>query len=318
MLGRFLLRRLGLSVLTLALLSLVVFAGGQLLPGDTARAILGPLADPRAVESLNRQLGTDRPALTLYLDWAGHLLRGDMGQSYAFRAPVAPFIGAALLNSLKLAAMVFAIVVPLATGAGVLAAVRAGRPLDRAISLVSLSLTVIPEFVSAIALILVFSVWLRWLPLSAAWPAGAGPLVQAQHLLLPALPLVVVMFGYIARMARAGTVEALGADYTRTAVLKGLPWHRVAGRHVLRNALLPTISVIAAQVGYATGGLVVVETLFRYQGIGGLILNAAKGKDFPMMQAGILAVGAITILTTLAADLLIVFLNPRLRAGLGT
>jgi peptide/nickel transport system permease protein len=131
-LARFILRRLGLSLLTLALLSVVVFVGVQVLPGDTARAILGPLADPRAVEALNRQLGTDRPALTLYVEWIAKLLSGDLGQSYIYRAPVASFIGPALLNSLKLAAMVFAIVVPLAIGAGVLAALHAGRPLDRA------------------------------------------------------------------------------------------------------------------------------------------------------------------------------------------
>lgn len=315
MLVRFILRRLGLSLLTLALLSVVVFMGVQVLPGDTARAILGPLADPRAVESLNRQLGTDRPALTLYVEWIGKLLSGDLGQSYIYRAPVASFIGPALLNSLKLAAMVFVIVVPLAIGAGVLAALSAGRPLDRAISVGSLSLTVIPEFVSSIALILVFAVWLNWLPLTATAPPGSGPLVQAQHLLLPALPLVIVLFGYLARMARAGTVEALAADYTRTALLKGLPWRTVLLRHVLRNALMPTVTVIAAQVGYAIGGLVVVETLFRYQGIGSLILNAAKAKDFPMLQGGILAVGAFFILTTLAADVIYALLNPRLRAS---
>ncbi|MEZ0211394.1 MAG: ABC transporter permease, partial [Xanthobacteraceae bacterium] len=215
-LGRFLARRLALSLLTLWLLSVVVFFGCQVLPGDPARAILGPLADPRAVAALNERLGADRPPVEVYLSWIGGLVTGDMGQSYAYRAPVAPFIGNALVNSLKLAAMVFAIVVPLGIGAGVLAALRAGRPLDRIISVAGLSLTVIPEFVSSIVLILVFAVLLRWLPLSATWPAGSGPLVQMQHLILPALPLVIVLFGYIARMTRAGMVEALAADYTRT------------------------------------------------------------------------------------------------------
>ena len=314
-LGRFLAKRLGLSLLTLWLLSVVVFLGTQVLPGDPARAILGPLADPRAVAALNEQLGADRPPVEIYLSWVGGLLTGDMGQSYAYRSPVAPFIGAALVNSLKLAGMVFLIVVPLGIGAGVLAALHAGRPLDRAISVAGLSLTVIPEFVSSIALILVFAVLLRWLPLSATWPTGAGPLVQMQHLLLPALPLVIVLFGYIARMTRAGTVEALSADYTRTAVLKGLPWRTVLSRHVLRNALLPTITVIAAQMGYALGGLVVVESLFRYQGIGSLVLGAARAKDFAMLQAGILVIGGFFVVTTLAADLATAMLDPRLRTG---
>lgn len=314
-LPRFLLKRLLLSLLTLWLLSIVVFLGCQVLPGDPGRAILGPLADVRAVATLNEKLGADRPPVEIYLSWVGGLLQGEMGQSYAYRSPVAPFVANALANSLKLAAMVFAIVVPIGIGAGIIAALQAGRPVDRVISVAGLSLTVIPEFVSSIALILVFAVFLRWLPLSAAWPTGAGPLVQIQHLILPALPLAIVLFGYIARMTRAGMVEALSADYTRTAVLKGLPWRQVLSRHVLRNALLPTITVIAAQMGYALGGLVVVESLFRYQGIGSLVLGAARAKDFAMLQAGVLVIGAFFVLTTLAADTITALLDPRLRTG---
>ena len=308
-------RRLALGLLTLFLLSVVVFLGTQVLPGNPGRAILGPLADQRAVEALNAQLGANRPPLVIYVDWMGGMLTGDMGQSYTFRQPVAPFVGAALVNSLKLVAVIFAIVVPLGIGAGVIAALHAGRTVDRIVSLASLSLTVIPEFVSSIVLILVFAVILRWLPLTASWPAGSGPLVQLQHLILPALPLVIVLFGYIARMTRSGTIEALSADYTRTAILKGLRWRTILRRHVLRNALLPTITVIATQAGYALGGLVVVETLFRYQGIGNLVLQAAKGKDFAMLQAGVLTIGAFFIVITLIADTLVVALNPRLRTG---
>lgn len=308
-------RRLGLAALTLALLSMVVFAGAQVLPGDVGRAILGPLADPEAVAAINHEVGADRPAVETYFTWIGHFLTGDMGRSYTFRAPVAPFVGNALLNSLKLAAVAFVIVVPLSIGAGVYAAMRAGRWQDRAISVVSLSLTVVPEFVSSIALILVLGIWLRWLPISAATRPGTPALEQLRHLILPALPLVIVLFGYIARMARAGTLDALDSDYARTAVLKGLPARTVIVRHVLRNALLPTITVVAAQVGYMIGGLVVVESLFRYQGIGSLILNAARGKDFPMLEAGILTVGAIFVATTLLADTLYTVLNPRLREG---
>ena len=308
-------RRLGLAALTLALLSMVVFAGAQVLPGDVGRTILGPLADPEAVAAINHEVGADRPAVETYFTWIGHFLTGDMGRSYTFRAPVAPFVGNALLNSLKLAAVAFVIVVPLSIGAGVYAAMRAGRWQDRAISVVSLSLTVVPEFVSSIALILVLGIWLRWLPISAATRPGTPALEQLRHLILPALPLVIVLFGYIARMARAGTLDALDSDYARTAVLKGLPARTVIVRHVLRNALLPTITVVAAQVGYMIGGLVVVESLFRYQGIGSLILNAARGKDFPMLEAGILTVGAIFVATTLLADTLYTVLNPRLREG---
>jgi peptide/nickel transport system permease protein len=292
---------------------MVIFAGVQVLPGDVGRAVLGPLADPAAVAALNHQLGADRPLLVMYWDWASRFVTGDMGQSYVYHTPVAPAVLGALGNSLKLAAVAFAIVVPLSIGAGVYAAARAGRWQDRAISLGGLSLAVVPEFVSSILLILVLGVWLRWLPISAGTRPGTGALEQLRHLILPALPLVVVLFGYIARMARAGTVQALDADYTRTAVLKGLPRRVVILRHVLRNALLPTITVVASQIGYMIGGLVVVETLFRYQGIGSLILNAAKGKDFPMLEAGVLAIGAVYVLATLAADALNAALDPRQR-----
>ncbi|MBV9701806.1 MAG: ABC transporter permease, partial [Methylobacteriaceae bacterium] len=168
---------------------------------------------------------------------------------------------------------------------------------------------------SGIVLILIFGVWLRVLPINANWPPDTGPLTQVYYLLLPSLPLFLVLFGYIARMARAGTVEALDADYTRTAVLKGLPPRTVLWRHVLRNALLPTITVIATQVGYLIGGLVVVEVLFHYQGIGSLIYVAARSKDFPTLEAGVLTVGIIYTVATLAADVFTSMLNPRVRLG---
>jgi len=313
--ARFVLVRLALLLVTLWILSVLVFAGGQLLPGDIGRAILGPFADARAVAALNHQIGADQPVLAQYAGWIGGVVQGDLGRSFAYRAPVAPFIGTALANSLKLAAVAILLVVPISIAGGVVAALYAGRPLDRIISLLGLSTSVIPEFVSSLLLILVFGLWLRWLPISATWPPGAGIGVQIQHLILPALPLVLVLFGYIARMARAGTVEALAADYTRTAVLKGLPPAVVLWRHVLRNALLPTVTVIFTQTGYLIGGLVVVETLFRYQGIGGLIYAAAKAKDFPMLEAGILVVGAAYALTGLVGDVVATALNPRLRGA---
>lgn len=314
---RFLVRRFAFSLVTLLVLSLLVFFAGQVLPGDVGRTILGPLADERAVEALNHQLGVDRPLLVQYGTWIWHFLRGDMGQSYVYRAPVAPFVIQALGHSLKLGAVAFLLVVPLGILGGIVAALNANRPLDRIISLCGLSATVLPEFVSGIVLILIFGISLRWLPISAAWPDGAGSLTQLYYLILPAIPLVLVLFGYIARMTRAGMIEALDSDYTRTAVLKGLPWRRVIWRHVLRNALLPTITVIATQTGYLIGGLLVVETLFRYQGIGSLIFTAANGKDFPMLEASVLVIGVVYAATTLFADLLHSLLNPRVRLGGG-
>jgi peptide/nickel transport system permease protein len=305
---RFLTRRALLSLITLAILSVIVFLGGQLLPGDVGRAVLGPLADARAVALFDHQVGVDRPLAIQYWDWISHFVVGDMGRSFTFRAPVAPFIGAALVNSLKLAALAFVLVVPIGIAGGVWAALKVGQWSDRGLVLLGQSLGVVPEFISSIVLILIFGVWLRWLPMSADWPEGAGPLTQMKYLILPALPLVLVFFGYIARVARAGTVEALDADYTRTAVLKGLRMSTVMRRHVLRNALLPTITVVASLLGYLAGGLVVIETLFHYRGIGALIYSAARSKDFPMLEAGVLTVGAVYAIASAA-------LNPRLRAA---
>ena len=275
---RFLARKLPLALITLLVLSLLVFFGGQLLPGDVGRAILGPLADPRAVAAFNHSVGVDRPVVTQYLDWIGHFLIGDMGTSFVFHQPVRPLVLVALANSLKLAGLAFAMIVPLGIAGGVVAALNAGRWEDRAIVITGQSLGVVPEFVSSIVLILVFGVWLRWFPMSADWPDGASALTQVYYLVLPALPLVIIYFGYMARVARAGMIEALDADYTRTAILKGLSPGKVLTRHVLRNALVPSITVSASALGYLAGGLVVVETLFHYQGLGSLIYTAARQK----------------------------------------
>lgn len=315
MILKFLARRALLSLITLVILSVIVFLGGQLLPGDVGRAVLGPLADARAVALFNHQVGVDRPLAIQYWDWITHFVVGDMGRSFTFRAPVAPFIGGALINSMKLAALAFALVVPLGIAGGVWAALKVGQWKDRGLVLLGQSLGVVPEFISSIVLILIFGVWLRWLPMSADWPEGAGALTQVKYLILPSLPLVLVFFGYIARVARAGTVEALDADYTRTAILKGLPMSTVMRRHVLRNALLPTITVVASLLGYLAGGLVVIETLFHYRGIGALIYSAARAKDFPMLEAGVLTVGAVYAVASVLADLLSAALNPRLRAA---
>jgi peptide/nickel transport system permease protein len=312
---KFLARRALLSLITLAILSVIVFLGGQLLPGDVGRAVLGPLADARAVALFNHQVGVDRPLAAQYWDWITHFVVGDMGRSFTFRAPVAPFIAGALVNSMKLAALAFVLVVPLGIAGGVWAALRVGQWSDRGLVLLGQSLGVVPEFISSIVLILIFGVWLRWLPMSADWPEGAGAWTQVKYLILPSLPLVLVFFGYIARVARAGTVEALDADYTRTAILKGLPMSTVMRRHVLRNALLPTITVVASLLGYLAGGLVVIETLFHYRGIGALIYSAARAKDFPMLEAGVLTVGAVYAIASVLADLLSAALNPRLRAA---
>jgi len=276
--------------------------------------VLGPYATAEGVAQWNHEHGTDRPAVVQYVSWAGKVVRGDLGMSLAQQdRSVWEVLRPALVNSMKLAVFAFLLVVPFGILGGVFAGLRAGRPTDRTITVVGLSLAVVPEFVTGLVLILVFSIFLGWLPVTAQSDPGTGALGQVQHLVLPALALAIVLFGYVARITRAGVVEALDADYTRTAYLKGLPHKTVVRRHVLRNALMPTIAVIATQVGYLVGGLVAIEYLFNYQGIGYTVLQAAHAKDFPVLTAGVLVVGVVYLVVTLIADILFALLNPRIR-----
>ena len=306
---RFILKRLGLALITLFLLSVIVFLLGQVLPSDPGRSVLGPLADPHAVKALDHQLGVDKPILTQYWNW----ITNFPGTSTQYQAPIGPILGPALGRSIKLAIFAFIIVVPLGIIGGVVSALNYGRPVDKTISIVGQSALTIPEFVSGIILIVIFAVELKWLPVSATAPPGSGFFTQIKYLILPVIPLVLILFGYIARMARVGTVEALDSDYARTAILKGLPRGVVIRRHVLRNSLLPTITVVATQTGYLIGGLVVIETLFRYNGIGLLTYNAANQHDIPMLEACVLTIGVVYMVVTLIADISFSVLNPRIR-----
>ncbi|MFN8223434.1 MAG: ABC transporter permease [Gaiellales bacterium] len=312
---RFLLKRLGLALITLVLLSVIIFAVSTVLPGNVGRAVLGPFATQESVDALNEQLGADRPIVTQYVDWATGLLRADLGVSLTTQTPAWTLLQPALGNSLKLALVTFLICVPLSILGGIVAGLRRGKATDRALTILGLSIAAMPEFVTGIILILVFSIWFGWLPVTAQADAGASLPTQVKHLLLPAFTLTFVLFGYISRITRAGVVEALDSDYTRTAYLKGLASGVVIRRHVLRNALLPTIAVVAVQIGYLVGGLVAVEKLFNYQGVGLLIYQAAREKDLSLLTAGVLVVGVTYLVVTLVADLLYAALNPRIRLG---
>jgi peptide/nickel transport system permease protein len=313
--GTYFLKRFGLALITLWLLSVIVFYAGQVLPGNPGRFILGPLAAHSAVVALDHQLGVDRPLVVQYWSWISHFVQGNMGTSYQYSTPVEPFVIHAAEQSLKLAVVAFVIVIPISILGGVIAALKAGGPVDRIISIGGLSGSTMPEFVSGIVLIELLAVGLKVLPSTATSPPGSSVVTQIDHLILPAIPLALVLFGYISRMARAGTIEALDSDYARTATLKGLRRSVVIRRHILRNSLLPTITVIATQMGYLIGGLLVVEKLFVYQGIGLLVFSAVTSKDFPMLEAGVLFIGVVYMLATLAADIAYSLLNPRIRLG---
>src|SRR6476619_4351276 len=310
--GRYVLRRLGLTAITLVLVSFAVFAASQLLPGDVGRTILGPYASQQQVDALDKSLGNDKPLPVRYWNWASDFVKGDWGVSPVQNVEVRPLVLGRLKNSLYLAAFAMVLIVPFSIFMGVVAALNYGKLVDRGITIVGISFIALPEFVIGVILIVVFAVQLGWFPTSSQVP-GTNPVDWFRQLLLPAIPIMFVLFGYISRMARAGTIEALQSNYVRTAVLKGLPQRHVIVRHVLRNSLLPTITVVSVQVGYLVGGLVVVETLFSYPGIGELILNAATGHDLPTLEASVLMIALIYTVSNLVADVVTALLNPRVR-----
>ncbi len=308
-------RRLLLMVPTLILVSILVFALAEVLPGDVGRSILGPYATQEQVDLLNEQLGTDRPLYERYFDWATGFVTGDWGESLLFKVPVFPIVIKALGNSLLLAGFALVLIVPTSILLGLYAGLRRDSVFDRAITVSTLSMTVIPEFVSGVVLLYVFAVWLKWLPVTAMPPEGSAFIDRFHYLILPAIPLMFLELGYIARMARVGTVQVLAMPYIRTAVLKGLPRRRVVFGHVLRNAMVPTVTVIGSQIGWLIGGLVVIETLFVYPGIGKVMVDAAQTHDVVMLEASVLLVAVLYMLGNLIADIVVALLSPRIRMG---
>jgi peptide/nickel transport system permease protein len=315
--ARFITRRLLLSLLTLWLLATIVFVIANVLPNDVGRTILGPFAPQESVDALNERLGTNRPLLERYADTLVGLVTLDFGASFVTNQPVLPTLLDAVARSAKLAGLALIITIPIAIAAGLLAARRRDRAADRAIVLVGLTSSSIPEFVTGTILIVVVGVQLGWLPVTARPPRGADFLTELRYLLLPALAMAIVYFGYIARMTRAGTIEVLQSDYTRTATMKGLTTGQTMRRHVLRNALIPTVAVIAVQIGYLFGGIIAVERIFNYNGMGQTMLFAAQRKDIPTLTAGVIIIGVVYMLATLAADVIIAWMNPRIRLESG-
>lgn len=310
----FLARRFGLMLLTLWIMSILVFLIASVLPGDVARTILGQSATPEAVAGLREQMELNDPAPVRYFRWVTGFLTGDWGQSHSLQVPIDSVLPNRLFNSMVLTVATLLVIVPLSIVFGVLAALRRDRFLDRSISVTGLSLMAVPEFVSGIILIAVLGVWLGWLPTTSV-AAGNNPLTSPTHLVLPVASLSLVFFGYVSRMVRASTIGVLESAYMRTAMLKGLPLRQVLLRHVLRNALVPTVTVVMSQIGYLIGGLVVIETLFGYPGLGGLLLHAGLHHDVPLLEACVMVVAVINMVSNLTADLLYAFLNPQIRYG---
>lgn len=309
----FLLRRLALMLFTLFLISLLVFAVTEILPGDAAQMILGQQATPETLAALRVRLGLDQPAYLRYLQWIGGALRGDWGESLVMNLPVGPILAQRLRNSLTLGVLALLIGTPLGILGGVIAGLNRGRWADRSITIFTIFAVSFPSFVTAIFLIILLATWLRWLPASSLIPPDANLWESARYLVLPVLTLVLGLLAHITRHTRSSLIEVMGSDYLRTAVSKGLPQHLLIVRHALRNALLPTISVVALNVGWLLSGVVLVESVFAYPGLGRLMLQAISSRDIPMLQAVMLVIAAIYAFTNLAADLCYRWLNPRIR-----
>jgi peptide/nickel transport system permease protein len=308
-------RRIVLIALVLVAVSMMVFAITTLLPANVAYLILGPFAPPEQVRALELKLGLTDPVWQQYLRWAGRFLAGDLGESTLMNRPIAPLLWDALSRSLVLTSVSFVLIAVIGIGLGVVAALRHGRPLDHGVSIATYLGIAVPEFFWAIVVIVVFAAWLGWLPASGYEPLAAGVAVWAKHLIAPTITLVFGHLAHVSRLTRSSMIEVMQSPYVTAARAKGLPERVVVLRHALRNALLPTITVLALDFGRLMGGIVVVETIFAYPGLGRLVVFSIQNRDIPTLQASILVVAAIYAFANLIADLLYALLNPKIRFG---
>jgi peptide/nickel transport system permease protein len=305
-------------VLVLLLVSVVVFAATQALPGDPARSILGRTATPASLKALRQQLNLDRPVLSQYWSWITGLLHGDMGTSLAAREPVSTYLHDRLINSAFLVVVAGVISIPLSVAIGAYAALRRDRLFDVTSSIGTLLLAALPEFVVGVALVVLFAttVFPHTLPAVAYLAPGQRPWSDLKEMILPVITLVIAVTPYVARIMRASMIEVLESDYVEMARLKGVPEREVVIRHALPNALGPTFQVIAINLAYLAGGVIVVEYVFNFAGIGGALQNAVSTRDMPVVQALAMLIAAVYVVLNLLADIATILVTPRLRTRL--
>ena len=307
-------RRLLLSVVTLTIVAVVVFATTELLPGDWATAYFGREATPERLERLRAELGLDRPATERFASWLGRALRGDLGSSLARKEPVLGLIASRLQNTLLLGGVAGLVSIPLALALGIIAGLTRGRRADVAISTISLIGMSLPEFVVGTVLIFVLSITLQIFPALTVVRADTSFVDFLPNIVLPAATLTIVWVAYILRMVRTTMIDVLASEYVEMATLKGIPRARVVLRHALPNALLPTINAIALMLAALLGGVVVIETVFNYPGVGLLLVTAIRNRDVPLIQGIAITIAVMYVTINLVADLLTTSLDPRLRS----
>ena len=309
------LKRLAYIAVILVVMSMLIFWATQVMPGDVAQMILGQFATEDQIGAVRARLHLDDPIHAQYLRWASGLLRGDLGVSMMMDRPIGPLIGEAILRSAVLAGISIVFVAVIGIWLGVYSAVRRGSKTDRAISIASYFFISVPEFFWAIVVILMVAGTLGWFPATGYAALSEGFWTWLRHIILPVATLVSGLVAHVSRLTRSSMIETMQSQYVTAARAKGLPENVVIRRHALRNALVPTITVLAIDVGLLMGGIVVVETVFSYPGLGRMLIFAIEQKDIPVVQAGILSVTAVYALANLAADLLYAFFNPRIRYG---
>ncbi|MBV8650302.1 MAG: ABC transporter permease [Alphaproteobacteria bacterium] len=307
------LQRLAVAIVTLLIVSFAVFFATTLLPGDTATILLGQAATPEAVAGLRRAMHLDDPAILRFLRWILGLFQGDLGTSYANKMPVAALIGGRFVNTLKLAGITTLVSVPLALTLGITAATLRGTLYDRAVTVLSIGVISVPEFMVATSAVLLFAVYLRWLP-ALSLANDVHSLVDVLRVYaMPVVTLTFVVSAQMIRMTRAAVIETLETAYVEMALLKGASRGRLVLRHALPNALGPIVNAVALSLSYLIGGVIIVETIFNYPGIAKLMVDAVATRDLPLIQscAMIFCLGYLILIT--AADIVAIVSNPRLR-----
>ncbi|WIE70446.1 ABC transporter permease [Curtobacterium sp. MCJR17_020] len=307
------LRRVGIAVLTVVLASLFVFLAVQALPGDVAQQLLGQNATPDAVKQLRETLGLDQNVWLRYLQWLGGAVHGDFGTSLVSGEAVAPTLFTAFRNSMLIAVPAMLVGVTVSLTLGVLAGVRRGRPSDKVISIVSLVVMSVPEFMVATVLVLLFAIGLPIFPAVVLRGSDATVGELLPTIWLPIIVLTLAMAAYIVRTARSSTIDVMASEFVTTAELKGLTMRRVVWKHAVPSALLPTLNVVALNVAWLLGGVVVVENVFNYPGMGKLMLESVFNRDLPTIEAIALLSAVIYVVCNLAADLVALALDPKLR-----
>jgi peptide/nickel transport system permease protein len=307
--------RILLSLLTLLLVSVIIFAIIEVLPGDVATRILGRDATPEAIATLREKLNLDQPAITRYFNWLTGMVQGDFGNALTSSRPINEILAPRLYNTLLLSIYAFIIYIPLSLIPALIQASRRDREVDHAISVVNLVFLSIPDFLLGTLLLVLFSVALPWLPAVSRVDGDSSAIQYLRAMTLPAITLAIAMAIAAVRMLRDNLIEVLDSEYVRMAELKGLPPRAVLLRHALPNALIPTLNITAINLGYLIGGVVIVEKVFSYPGFGSLLVDALQYRDIPLIEATVLIAAAVYVAANLLADLGAILLNPRLRSG---